>query len=61
VYGDDDFGPAGEGQRFRSLSWSKERGLYVTTSADGVHWQDGPAVHIAGAGDTFIPLRAPRR
>jgi hypothetical protein len=58
VYGGDDFGPAPEGQLFRGVAWNQERGQHMITSADGLHWQDGPSIHIEGVGDTFVEVKS---
>ena len=58
MYGGDDFGPAPEGQLFRALACSRERGQHVVTSANGIDWQEGPSAHIKGVGDTFIEVKS---
>ena len=50
----DDYGPAPAGELYRSVFWSPEKGRYILTSADGLHWREGPNATVYGAGDAFV-------
>jgi hypothetical protein len=54
VCGPDDRGDPPAGHLYRNVSWSHEKGQFIVTSPDGVHWTGGPGVEVFGAGDTFV-------